>query len=61
MNHELYDIWYDVRPLHPWRLQLIDYVGGFMSEASAQLYRDAVKKHREEADKTPKPVKKEKK
>ena len=48
MTRELYDIWENPRrPVRPWCLQLIGYIAGFKTEKSAQLYRDAVIKHRE--------------
>lgn len=49
MDHAVYDIWKVESVRHfkqPWRLQLINYVAHFPSEAAAQHYLDFVKKER---------------
>ena len=47
LAHELFDIW-EVEELveHPWRVQLVNYVGQFITKEAAERYVAAVKKAR---------------
>jgi hypothetical protein len=49
LARELFDIW-EVEELveHPWRVQLVNYVGQFPTKSAAERYVAAVKKAREQ-------------
>jgi hypothetical protein len=49
-KRELYEIW-EVEELveHPWRLQLVNYVGQFLTKEHAERYAAAVKIERAKA------------
>jgi len=55
MKPELFSIWEEPTPLKlslPWRVQLVNYIAQFPTEADAQKYVDSVKKERERERKT---------
>ena len=50
MSRELYEIWKEdesVRPLCPWRAQLVNYVGNFRSKEAAESFVSSIRAHRE--------------
>jgi hypothetical protein len=52
MAHEIYDVWEDQNPRdkkYAWRAQMVNYVGEFKSQETADNFVAAVKKHREES------------
>jgi len=55
---ELFEIWEEPGTDHPWKAQLVNYVGSFLTQGHAERYVEAVKRHL--ASMAPAPVKSKK-